>query len=386
MTRAQIEAEQFRISQQSYALEQQRKTVQSQILSLEDQVYNITELREARLLSIRDIETVIDGFKSNQLATAQSKLDALQGELDKNQEILDAKLLAIETEKLGWESVQLKLDAYKAKLIEINNGPLKTMKEIVDSILAALASISSAKYVASSAFVPTVTTQITPEEEANDASKAAEDAAAEAAEAADAATAAALAAADAVTALTIEADAISSAAKNIARVAIVKATNTDSLNRAVSIAQDTLSPESIAINMARSITKSESMTKAVGGTAAALSAARYTGQAMRYAAMGKSSGGMIKPKYFSVGGPARGTDIVPAMLTPGEFVMSKYAVNSYGVDKMKAINSGSYEGEKVYNYNLNVNVKSDANPEDIARVVMTQIRQVDSQRIRTQRG
>jgi hypothetical protein len=53
---------------------------------------------------------------------------------------------------------------------------------------------------------------------------------------------------------------------------------------------------------------------------------------------------------------------------------------------MKAINSGSYEGEKVYNYNLNVNVKSDANPEDIARVVMTQIRQVDSQRIRTQRG
>ena len=47
---------------------------------------------------------------------------------------------------------------------------------------------------------------------------------------------------------------------------------------------------------------------------------------------------------------------------------------------------GSYEGEKVYNYNLNVNVKSDANPQDIARVVMTQIRQVDSQRIRTQRG
>jgi hypothetical protein len=53
---------------------------------------------------------------------------------------------------------------------------------------------------------------------------------------------------------------------------------------------------------------------------------------------------------------------------------------------MKAINNGSYEGGKVYNYNLNVNVKSDANPEDIARVVMTQIRQVDSQRIRTQRG
>ena len=95
---------------------------------------------------------------------------------------------------------------------------------------------------------------------------------------------------------------------------------------------------------------------------------------------------MVKPKYFSIGGAARGTDTVPAMLTPGEFVMSKYAVNSYGVDKMKAMKSGSYEGEKVYNYNLSVNVKSDANPEDIARVVMTQIRQIDSQRIRTQRA
>jgi hypothetical protein len=99
-----------------------------------------------------------------------------------------------------------------------------------------------------------------------------------------------------------------------------------------------------------------------------------------------AKGGLIAPMKFAMGGFATGTDTVPAMLTPGEFIMSKYAVNSYGVDKMKAINSGSYQGEKVYNYNLSVNVKSDANPEDIARVVMTQIRQVDSQRIRTQRA
>ena len=96
-------------------------------------------------------------------------------------------------------------------------------------------------------------------------------------------------------------------------------------------------------------------------------------------------GGMVMPKYFAVGGYAKGTDTVPAMLTPGEFIMSKYAVDSYGINKMKSINDGSYSGQKVYNYNLSVNVKSDANPQDIARVVMTQIRQVDSQRIRTQR-
>jgi TP901 family phage tail tape measure protein len=98
-----------------------------------------------------------------------------------------------------------------------------------------------------------------------------------------------------------------------------------------------------------------------------------------------AKGGLVKPKYFNAGGLALGTDIVPSMLTPGEFVMSKYAVQNYGVDKMKSLNNGTYNGDSVYNYNLSVNVKSDANPDDIARVVMTQIRQVESQRIRSAR-
>jgi hypothetical protein len=70
------------------------------------------------------------------------------------------------------------------------------------------------------------------------------------------------------------------------------------------------------------------------------------------------------------------------MLTPGEFVMSRYAVNSHGTDKMKAINSGASVGDSVYNYNLSVNVKSDANPDQIARTVIAQIKQIDSQRVR----
>jgi hypothetical protein len=103
------------------------------------------------------------------------------------------------------------------------------------------------------------------------------------------------------------------------------------------------------------------------------------------ASMGyKSSGGMI-PKYFAAGGLSRGTDTVPAMLTPGEFIMSKYAVQSHGVDKMKAMNNGAPIGESVYNYSVNVNVKSDANPDEIARAVMMQIRQVSDQKIRGNR-
>jgi len=39
------------------------------------------------------------------------------------------------------------------------------------------------------------------------------------------------------------------------------------------------------------------------------------------------------------GGKAVGTDIVPAMLTPGEFVMSKGAVDMFGTDFMESVNS-----------------------------------------------
>jgi TP901 family phage tail tape measure protein len=389
MTRVQIEAEQFRISQQSYALEQQRKIAQEAILKLEDQVYNITELREAKLILIRDIEKVIDGIKVNQLAKNQETLDKLQKELEANQKILDAKLLAIDKEKLGWESVQLKLDAYKNKLTEINNGPLATMKSIVDSILSALANISSAKYSPTSAFVPTdPKEEITPAQEALDAANAAADAADAAAEAIDAATAAAEAAAEAVTALTAEADAL--AAKIQADLAKTKANLSPKgkkiLADAAKAEEERLA--AIAKQNAQWAAKAEAMAAAAakGSTGSGSTVGSGGGPGGRFAVQFEANGGLINPIKFAMGGFAKGTDTVPAMLTPGEFVMSKYAVNSYGVDKMKAINSGSYEGEKVYNYNLSVNVKSDANPEDIARVVMTQIRQVDSQRIRTQRA
>jgi TP901 family phage tail tape measure protein len=104
--------------------------------------------------------------------------------------------------------------------------------------------------------------------------------------------------------------------------------------------------------------------------------------ALRKGALGYLNAGGMVPKYFAAGGFARGADTVPAMLTPGEFIMSKYAVNQHGVENLKAMNNGASIGSSVYTYNLSVNVKSDANPNDIARTVMTQIKQIDSQRIR----
>jgi hypothetical protein len=97
----------------------------------------------------------------------------------------------------------------------------------------------------------------------------------------------------------------------------------------------------------------------------------------------RAMGGII-PKRFALGGFAKGTDTVPAMLTPGEFIMSKYAVDSYGVDNMRKINNGDSVGGTVYNntYTLTVNAKTDANPNDIAQAVMSTIKRVDDRRIR----
>jgi hypothetical protein len=70
------------------------------------------------------------------------------------------------------------------------------------------------------------------------------------------------------------------------------------------------------------------------------------------------------------------------MLTPGEFVINRPAVSKIGVDSLKKINNGEYSGGSVYNYSVSVNVKTDANADQIAKTVMTQIKQIDSQRIR----
>ena len=57
--------------------------------------------------------------------------------------------------------------------------------------------------------------------------------------------------------------------------------------------------------------------------------------------------------YLAGGGRPRGTDTVPAMLTPGEFVMSRPAVNRIGAGRLAAMNSGAGGGG--VNVTVNVN-------------------------------
>jgi hypothetical protein len=134
-----------------------------------------------------------------------------------------------------------------------------------------------------------------------------------------------------------------------------------------------------------------------------------------YSNNNKQYGGMIR-RSFGGGVPGIGNgDVVPAMLTPGEFVMRKEAVDAYGLGMLSSINAGQFSLPKlsepelamagitnissptvqvsentnvqssnsVYNnYELNVNVRSDSNPDEIARTVMAQIRQINSQQMR----
>ena len=118
-------------------------------------------------------------------------------------------------------------------------------------------------------------------------------------------------------------------------------------------------------------------------------------------------GGMVS-KYMAFGGKAIGSDTVPAMLTPGEFVMNKGASKAYG-PLLERINESKYPGmlggggmtqipvnnistsmndnsTAVYNYNLGFSINgANGNANDIARAVMREIKNVDSQRIRSQR-
>jgi hypothetical protein len=100
---------------------------------------------------------------------------------------------------------------------------------------------------------------------------------------------------------------------------------------------------------------------------------------------GYRMGGLIP--YKAMGGIFKSinTDRVPAMLTPGEYVVRRSAVENFGVDNLEKINNGTYDSSSMYNYNLNINVKSDSNPEQIARTVIEQIKRIDSQRIRGNR-
>ena len=342
MTRLKIEQRQYQIGQEQYKLEQDRKLLQKQISDIQEFKINPLLEEQKRIdLEIRKIEDEIyqlENAQTNSLRSNNIELDAARIKLDGLNSDLAAAIKKIEDQKKPWEDAKFGIDQAKNS-VDILNISLEETLRLAEAIAAAYAKIGGGKLSTSGSVSGQFETEyVAPAR--NDADDAA------------------LAEFIAVVTELDQAQADYEAGLITGNSTIINALLAD-----LKAKQETYDATLPAIDP-----------NSTGGG----------GGGNNFLAM--SSGGMVKPKYFAVGGVARGTDVVPAMLTPGEFVMSKYAVDSYGTNKMKAMNNGSYQGEKVYNYNLNVNVKSDANPEDIARVVMTQIRQVDSQRIRAQRG
>jgi TP901 family phage tail tape measure protein len=103
-----------------------------------------------------------------------------------------------------------------------------------------------------------------------------------------------------------------------------------------------------------------------------------------------ATGGLVpNTQYLALGGKPKGTDTIAAMLTPGEFVVKKSAVDKIGAGNMSKINRGEIpagRGGSVYNYSINVSVKSDADAEQIAQTVITKIKAIDNQGMKGDRA
>jgi hypothetical protein len=109
----------------------------------------------------------------------------------------------------------------------------------------------------------------------------------------------------------------------------------------------------------------------------------------------KNNGGFITKKYASGGfvGGIGNTDKVPALLTPGEFVMTKGSAARYG-KALERVNSPSYKfasnaagysggsamGTSIYNLTVNAQTNADAN--DIATITIKRIQDMERTRIR----
>ena len=146
------------------------------------------------------------------------------------------------------------------------------------------------------------------------------------------------------------------------------------------------------------------------GTTGAAAAYGYTNIAayQDYRRGERMYGGFVKK--YAAGGIVAGRgmiDSVPSLLTPGEFVVNRNASKRFA-PLLQSINESKYPNSlalggaspmiaginnksvnnnntSVYNYSLSVNAGSSASPDDIARVVMTQIKNIDAQRVRGSR-
>jgi len=366
--------------EQIYLLQEKQKATQEQIRLIEDKIYALEELREAALLEIQKTEDLVYNIKnginvadSENLKLANERLKTAQDNLQKVKDELQARLDNIDAQKDAWEAAADAQIAAKVAAGEYNDV-LKATEDYLTRILSLQKQIAAAAAAATISGAVTATTGTSKIVTAPIVKEEKKD--------------------------TVVKDPVVVANNNAVKANTEKIT--EQIKTLTDLRKDTQTGTAINFKLKEQIDELNDNLKnpvapklivdeqskfrqmfEISPEAAANKAASYAKfDTSRIGFRGK--GGLI-PKYFSFGGLARGADKIPAMLSPGEFIMSKYAVNSYGIDKLQAMNNGESSYDSVYNYSVNVNVKSGSNPDEIARAVMTQIKQIDSQRIRGQR-
>jgi plasmid maintenance system killer protein len=360
LTADQISKRQYQIDRSNYSLQLQREAVETKIQVIEEAIYNLQVLRGNALEGIARDEQKIYDINVNQIQPLRDKLKA---ELD----TIDAQRDKWRDANLAIEKANLNTTAFKDELIKAEG--------LVDSLAKLWGNISSKEV--------TLTIKKIEELIGNQGSGAGSggtgggggpggggetgggDSAAFAASkqaAADYATA--KAAGDMKAAALAAAKVIPSALAAGESGAIGAASIAAQLKAAEKAQVAAANAAALEKQKLQNAVKAESLAK-------------------RYGYL--SAGGMV-PKYFAAGGLSRGTDIVPAMLTPGEFVINKNAASEIGINNLNRLNNGESVGGSVYNYSVGINVtNADANANDIARAVMGQIKYIDSQRIRGQK-
>jgi TP901 family phage tail tape measure protein len=337
LTSQQISERQYQIDRQSYTLSQQRAQIETKIAAKQEELYQIDLLRKPIVAEITALEDKNYNYLNNEIPLLESKL---KKELD-----------FIDSQRQKWEDAQLAIDFANIKTQEFSDK-LTFAETLLGKVSSLWNSLTSKN----------LTVSIQKIEETIQATAGAT---------VKATTAAA-------------ADAIFDAARKAN-------TNPSETYRDYGAGVSIQAPSNLDKN------NSQAVLDAAINSIKSGSASGPRGKLGQILGMGALSAGGMVPKYFASGGFSRGTDTVPAMLTPGEFVVKKFAVDKFGLNNLKSINNGTFNPGKsltsvnnnsnsVYNYGISVNVSnSNASTDDIARAVITQIKNIDGQRIRGQK-
>jgi TP901 family phage tail tape measure protein len=397
LTRTQIEERQYEISQAIFQLEQDKKITQDQILVIQDQIYSLEQLRAEKLLQIRVLEDQVYAIQNGQLLQLQQKLSDQEDFLAAIEDEKQARIDAIEAEEEAWNDAKLAFDEAMQRgkdYIQMLLDAIALIKQLTSMTPSAPSSGSSSSSSSSGSSGSSGGSSSSSGSSSSGSSGSGSGSTTQ--------TVTSIGGPENVIAKVSKTvtTAVSSSAKAISTVAAkavgVVSKTTGKLTTSADTAAKKITTTAINSAKAGSITGQTSSSAGEANRFANLAPkdpnAGKTRIITPYGPAYVAGGGLMKANGYAIGGEvakfvsggmARGTDTVPAMLTPGEFVVRKYAVDKFGTDNLKAINNGTYGGESVYNYSVNVNVKSDANPDQIARSVMTQIKQIDSQRIRS---